>query len=78
MEYVTEIALALVSILFGWLHVRQGKLETRIEDCVRKDAFEEVKDELKKAVQILTEVRVENARWQGIAEKVIENSSRNS
>lgn len=78
MDYITEVALGAVSILFGWLHIRQGKLETKLDNCVQKDAFEEVKEDLKTSINLLTEVRVENARWQGIAEKAIESNSRRS
>lgn len=78
MEYATTLALGAVSILFGWLHIRQGKLESRLDNCVQKDAFKEVKEELKIAIKLLTEVRVENARWQGLVEKAIENNSKKS
>lgn len=78
MEYILEGLITLGLVMVGWLHLRQNKLEEKIEKCVEKDAFEEVKDELKTAIQLLTEFRVENARWHGLMERLIEKDSKNS
>jgi len=78
MDYLAEL-LGLASItLAGWLHMRQNDLATDLKGKVDKDAFQEVKEELDKAVEMLTDLRVENARWQGIVERAIESNSRNS
>ena len=78
MEYLLEGMVTLFIVLLGWLHMRQNKLDERLQMCVAKDSFEEVKDELKTAIELLTEVRVENARWQGLMERAIEKDSKNS
>lgn len=78
MEYLLEGIVTLFLVLVGWLHMRQNKLEDKIDKCVEKDAFEEVKEELKTAIELLTEFRVENARWHGLMERLIEKDSKNS
>ena len=78
MEYMAELIGAAAITLAGWLHLRQNSMEEALKTKVDKDAFQEVKIELDKAVDLLTELRVENAKWQGIVGGVIEKSSRNS
>lgn len=78
MEYIAEILGAFALTMAGWLHVRQGKLEDHLENCVKKDSFEELRNDLKVTLELLTELRVENARWQGLMERAIENDSKRS
>ena len=70
---VVKTALGLVCILVGWLHVRQNSLEKRIQECVAKDDLEEMKAAMKQMVEIVTELRVENAKWQGLMQRALEN-----
>ena len=63
-QLLIEIIVGLVYVGLGWIAMRQNKLEQRIDNCVQKDAFEEVKADLKTTIELLTEARVENARWQ--------------
>ena len=72
--YVVEILAAGNIALLTWLHLGQNSLESELSGCVRRDSFEEVKEELKNAVALLTEVRVENARWQEIVRRAINNN----
>ncbi len=67
-----ELLVGSIFILIGWLHLRQNRLDDQIGSCVKKDDFEEVKADLKKALNILTETRVENAKWQGLMERALE------
>ena len=73
-----EYGLGLVVLLIGWLHMRQNRLEIKLESCVERSAFEEVKEDLKEAVHLLQEVRVENAKWQGLMEEAIRKGSERS
>lgn len=54
--------------------MRQNKLEDQVTNCVKKDDLEEVKADLKEALHLLTEQRVENAKWQGLMERVLESA----
>jgi len=78
MNYFAEIGAALAVTLMGWLHVRQNKMEDKIENYVPKDAFDDMRVELKAAMLLLTELRVENAKWQGQIERVLERDLKNS
>lgn len=78
MEWALELIGVCALTLVGWLHARQSKMEQALENKVDKDDFQEMKEELDKAVTILTDLRVENARWQGIVERVVETNSKNS
>ena len=75
---VIELAVGAVMLVLGWIVLRQNKLEEKIDNCVRKDAFEEVKDDLKEALHLLTESRVENAKWQGLMERALESVLKSS
>ncbi len=78
MEFLIEGLIGAVFLLVGWLHMRQNNLEKRIDNCVEKDVMEEIKEDLKETIKLLTEVRVENAKWQGLMAKAIEKNSENS
>ena len=71
-QVLVEIIVGLVYVILGWMVMRQNKLEQRIDNCVQKDAFEEVKVDLKTTIELLTEARVENARWQERISRVLE------
>jgi len=68
-----EMTLGLVCVLFGWLHVRQNKLEDKLNNCVEKDDLAEMKQDLKTTLELVTELRVENAKWQGLMQRALEN-----
>ncbi len=68
-----EMTLGLVCVLFGWLHVRQNRLEDKINNCVEKDDLAEMKIDLKATLELVTELRVENAKWQGLMQRALEN-----
>lgn len=83
MEWVYEVVaggiLALVGTLFIMFDRRVSHLEDKIAHCVEKDDMEYLKDTLKDLSDLVTDLRVENARWQGLLEKVLEEkSSKNS
>ncbi len=78
MEWIVELMGGVGLTLLGWLHMRQNRLEAKLENCVEKDAFEEMKEELKTCTRLLTDVRLENAKWQGIVERATESNSRTS
>lgn len=63
-QVIIELAVGAVYLVLGWMVLRQNALEQKIDNCVEKDAFEEVKADLKTTIELLTEARVENARWQ--------------
>ena len=67
-----EMTLGLVCVLFGWLHVRQNRLEDKINNCVEKDDLAEMKQDLKTTLELVTELRVENAKWQGLMQRALE------
>ena len=78
MDYFAEVGAALAVTLMGWLHLRQNKMEDKIDHYVPKDAFDEMRVELKAALLLLTELRLENAKWQGQIERVLERDLKNS
>lgn len=78
MEYLIESLVALNLLVLGWLHMRQNSLSKRLDNCAPKDTTEEIKNDLREVVKLLTDVRVENAKWQGLMAKVIESDSKNS
>ena len=71
-KIVIELAVGAVYLVLGWMVLRQNRLDQRIDNCVEKDAFEEVKADLKTTIDLLTEARVENARWQERISRVLE------
>ena len=77
-DYFAEIAAAFAVTLMGWLHLRQNKMEDKIDEYVPKDAFDDMRVELKAAMYLLTELRVENAKWQGQIERVLERDLKSS
>jgi len=77
-EYLFEALIGCMVVLMGWLHMRQNKLEEKIEKCVPMTALDDVKKELQKVVDLLTEERVENAEWRGTLKKVLNRDSQNS
>ena len=70
---IIELVVGAVYLVLGWMVVRMNKLEQEIDNCVQKDAFEEVKADLKTTIDLLTEARVENARWQERISRVLES-----
>ncbi len=78
MEYLGQLLGLSAVTMAGWLHIRQGRLEEQIQSCVKKDSFEELRRDMKVTLELVTELRVENARWQGLVERVIENNSNQS
>ena len=68
---VIELAVLAVFMTLGWMVVRMNKLEERVEHAVDQDALAEVKADLKEALKLLTENRVENARWQVLIEEIL-------
>lgn len=77
-KLIVELAVGAVYLVIGWVFVRINKLEQDIEGCVKKDDFDEVKSDLKTTIELLTEARVENARWQERISRVLEKDSKNS
>lgn len=73
MEYIAEIAASLAVVLVGWLHMRQNDLERKLEGKVDVDHFEEVKEEMAKVIEILTELRIQNVKWQTIVDNRVNN-----
>lgn len=71
-KLIVELAVGAVYLVIGWVFVRINKLEQDIEGCVKKDDFDEVKSDLKTTIELLTEARVENARWQERISRVLE------
>ena len=68
-----EVAVGMAICLMGWLHLRQNKLEDQLQQCVHKNDLDEIKEDLKTTLELLTEVRVENAKWQGLMQRALEN-----
>jgi hypothetical protein len=66
-----ECVAGLNLLLLGWLHMRQNSQEKRLENKVDKEDFVEVKADIKEILRGLIDVKVENARWQGLVEKVV-------
>ena len=75
-KLVVELAVGAVYLVIGWVFVRLNKLEQDIDTCVKKDDFDEVKSDLKTTIELLTEARVENARWQERISRVLEKDSK--
>jgi len=75
---IIELAVGAVFLMMGWMMTRMGKLEEEIDNCVQKDAFAEVKDDLKEALHLLNESRVENAVWRGRMERALEKDLESS
>ena len=71
-KLIVELAVGAVYLVLGWIVMRQNKLDQEIKNCVHKDAFEEVKADLKTTIDLLTDARVENARWQERITRVLE------
>ena len=68
-----EILAGLAVVLMGWLHGRQNKLEDELDAKADKDSLAEIKEILKEMTKCVNEMKVENARWQGLVEKVTNN-----
>ena len=73
-DILLESLVGVLILVNGWLHMRQNRLDSRLQLCVEKDAFEEVKTELHQVVKLLTEERVENAEWRGKLERILEKN----
>lgn len=73
-QLFVELTVGLIVILLGWLHIRQSKLEEKIEECVPLTAFEEVKQDLKETIKLLTEMRVEDGKWQGLIQSILDKN----
>ena len=75
---VVELAVGATFLCLGWLHNRLNRMEDEVDNCVHKDNLTEVKEDLKEALHLLNESRVENALWQGRMEKALERDLKNS
>lgn len=68
-----EIIGGLLVILIGWLHLRMNTLHKKIEELdknkVDHDDMTDLKADIKFIRDSVLEIKVEQARWQGRAEK---------
>ncbi len=65
-----EALVALVVIMMGWLHVRQTDFKVQLDKKVDKEDFTEVKSDIKAILSSILDMKVENARWQGLVDRV--------
>lgn len=73
-----EILAGLVVIMLGWLHLRQNALSDRLDEKADKEEISEMKIDVKDILKTITEIKVDNARWQGLMEKVASNKPEKS
>jgi hypothetical protein len=52
-------------IIVGWLYTKIGKLESRVDNKVDKDDYHEILGLVSEIRDMLTEVRLEVAKWVG-------------
>jgi hypothetical protein len=82
MDDTTKIIMGCLGTLLGWLHLRQiglaKGLDQGLKEFVRKEDFEEYRKDLRQQTEVLIEIRVENAKWQTIVERLIELEQKKS
>ena len=69
-----EVIIGLVIVLVSWLHLRQNDMAKKIDTKADKSDVQELKSDIKEILKALTEIKVDNARWQGLVDKVVKNS----
>lgn len=65
MNGIIELVWIPLGILIGWIHVRQNKLENALEGKADKDDIREMTKYMSEIKEIVTEVRLEVAKWVG-------------
>lgn len=62
---ILELVWIPLGILIGWIHLRQNKLEAKLESKADTDDIREMSACMSEIKTILTEVRLEVAKWIG-------------
>ncbi len=62
---IVELVWIPLSIILGWIFYRQNKLEISLENKVDKDTYHEILGLVSEIRDMLTEVRLEVAKWVG-------------
>ena len=78
MDVWIEGLLVLNVLLLGWLHMRQNKMSSRLDNKVDKDSFDEVKENIENIRETLTEFRIESSGWQKLVEQMLSNRQEKS
>lgn len=73
-----EVAVVLVLVLVGWLHVRQSSLEKRLNEKADKDDFNELKADVKKMADHVVDLKVDQTRCLTILEGLAKSSSKSA
>lgn len=77
-EYAVESILALNTVLLGWLHSRQNKMEISLEERVHRDDLKDVKESLRNNTEVIGELKEELAEWRGLLKGLLrKNDSEN-
>lgn len=63
-----EITIGLVVVMMGWLNLRHGQLEKRLDDKADKEDVNEMKMDVKDILNSILQLKVDMARWQGTVE----------
>ena len=69
-----EVIVTLVIVMVSWLHLRQNDMSKKIDSKADKTDVQELKSDIKEILKALTDIKVDNARWQGLVDKVVKNS----
>lgn len=69
-----QIIVGLLMVLVSWLHLRVSNVAKKLEDKADHRDISELKTDLKEILKTLTELKVEQARWQGRSEAATESS----
>ena len=73
-----EVIAGLLVMLVSWLHLRQNAMQKELNQKADKEDVHELKADVKEILKGLIEIKVDNARWQGLVEKVVKNKHEKS
>lgn len=71
MEFVLEGLVILFCVLLGWLHVRQNRMEKKLDEKADKGSIQKLEDSLSQILEKVTDLRVDNAKWQVLVDKAL-------
>ncbi len=65
MTSIIELVWIPLGLILGWIFHRQSKLEASLENKIDKDSYHEILGLVSEIRDMLTEVRLEVAKWVG-------------
>ena len=66
MDTLLEIIGGIIVTLFGWTAVKQDNLSKQMNDKVDKSELDELRCDVKEILNMVTQMKVENAEWRGL------------